>query len=78
MIAGVILVSAAAATMDEKRDLNTGSVWSEMDVWDLKQCLRFNDPPLKIATFLCRTEPDVLEKMRELRLGPFGERRSRK
>ena len=56
----------------EKRIANAGKAWSEMDIWDLKQCLRFNDPSDKIAVFLCRREPEVLAKMKELRLGGYS------
>lgn len=56
--------------MDEKPNANTGKAWSEMDISDLKECLRFCDPPAKIAAFLRRTEGEVWVKIKTLGLPP--------
>ena len=58
--------------MPDERPANAGKAWSEMDVLDLQRCLVFNDPTDKISVFLCRSEEEVVAKMRELRLGRFS------
>jgi hypothetical protein len=47
-------------------NLNEGKDWSEMDLFDLKNSLARNTPVAEIADFLCRSEPEVREKIAEL------------
>jgi len=45
---------------------NEGKPWSEMDLFDLKNCLECIQPAVEIAAFLCRSEQEVREKIAEL------------
>jgi hypothetical protein len=54
--------------MIERPNLNTGTPWSEMDLFDLRNSLKQGDAPEKVADFLCRTLSEVREKMAELGL----------
>jgi hypothetical protein len=54
--------------MTERPNLNTGTPWSEMDIFDLRNSLDQGDTPEKVADFLCRTLSEVWEKMTELGL----------
>jgi hypothetical protein len=54
--------------MTERPNLNTGTPWSEMDLFDLRNSLEQGDTPEKVADFLCRTLSEVREKMAELGL----------
>jgi hypothetical protein len=47
-------------------NLNVGKPWSEMDIADLKQCLRLRDSVKAIAEFLCREPGEVRAKIAEL------------
>ena len=49
-------------------DINSGQPWSEMDLSDLKDCLRRGDSVAEIANFLCRDEEEVRAKIEELNL----------
>jgi hypothetical protein len=49
-------------------DANSGKPWSEMDLEDLEHSLYFGDPVAATASFLCRDEDEVREKMKELGL----------
>ena len=55
-----------AWTSKDRPDLNTGKPWSEMDLFDLGNCVRLRQPVEKIATFLCRSRREVREKIAEL------------
>jgi hypothetical protein len=54
--------------MTERPNLNTGTPWSEMDLFDLRNSLEQGDAPEKVADLLCRTVSEVREKMAELEL----------
>jgi hypothetical protein len=49
-------------------DANSGEPWSEMDISDLTHSLAYGDTTAETASFLCRDEDEVREKMKELRL----------
>ena len=47
---------------------NAGREWSEMDIIDLRQCIKRATPRAQAATFLRRTIGEVSEKAAELGL----------
>jgi hypothetical protein len=47
-------------------DMNTGKKWSQMDLLDLGNCIRLNDPVEEIASFMCRSRREIREKIAEL------------
>jgi hypothetical protein len=47
-------------------NLNEGKPWSEMDLFDLKDCIARDTPVAEIADFLCRSEKEVREKIADL------------
>jgi len=49
-------------------DANSGEPWSEADISDLKNELDHGRTVAETASFLCRDEDEVREKMKELRL----------
>ena len=49
-------------------DANSGKSWSEMDLEDLRHSLDYGDTLAETASFLCRDEDEVSEKMEELGL----------
>jgi hypothetical protein len=49
-------------------DANSGEPWSEMDVADLTNEIERGQTVAKTASFLCRDEDEVREKMKELGL----------
>lgn len=51
---------------DDRPNVNTGSDWSEMDLFDLANELRHNRSVEFIADFLCRSRREVREKIAEL------------
>ena len=51
---------------DDRPNLNTGQEWSEIDLFDLANCVRLNNPIEEIADFLCRSRREVREKLAEL------------
>jgi hypothetical protein len=51
---------------EDRPDLNTGKPWSDMDLFDLANCLRLRDDIAEISTFLCRSRREVREKIAEL------------
>ena len=51
---------------DDRPNLNTGQEWSEIDLFDLANCVRLNNPIEEIADFLCRSRREVSEKLAEL------------
>ena len=52
--------------IEDRPALNTGKPWSEMDLFDLGNCVRLRQPVEKIATFVCRSRREVREKIAEL------------
>ena len=51
---------------DDRPNVNTGTDWSEMDLFDLANEIRLNRSIEFIADFLCRSPREVREKMAEL------------
>jgi hypothetical protein len=51
-------------------DANSGEPWSEMDLEDLRHSLDYGDTVAETASFLCRDEDEVREKIMELGLHP--------
>jgi len=49
-------------------DVNTGKPWSEMDVHDLKTCHATGTTIQDTAMFLCRNQPEIYAKSKELEL----------
>jgi hypothetical protein len=49
-------------------DANSGEPWSDADISDLKNELDHGRTVAQTASFLCRDEDEVREKMKELRL----------
>jgi hypothetical protein len=47
-------------------DMNSGEKWSEMDLPDLANCIRLNDPVEEIASFMCRSRREIRDKIAEL------------
>jgi hypothetical protein len=61
--------------IEDRLDLNSGTPWSEMDLFDLANCVRLKDPVEEIASFLCRSRREVREKIAELeRTGELARR----
>jgi hypothetical protein len=52
--------------IEDRLDLNSGTPWSEMDLFDLANCVRLKDPVEEIASFLCRSRREVHQKIAEL------------
>jgi hypothetical protein len=52
--------------IEDRPDLNTGKPWSEMDLFDLANCVRLRQPVAEIASFMCRSRREVREKIAEL------------
>src|SRR5882762_5268780 len=52
--------------IEDRPDLNTGNPWSEMDLFDLANCVRLKQPVEEIAGFMCRSRREVREKIAEL------------
>jgi hypothetical protein len=57
--------------LENRADMNTGKKWSQMDLLDLANCIRLNDPVEEIASFVCRSRREIREKIAEL--GRSGE-----
>jgi hypothetical protein len=55
-----------ATDIEDRPELNSGTPWSEMDLFDLANSLRLKDPIEEIASFLCRSRCAVREKIAEL------------
>jgi hypothetical protein len=51
---------------EDRSNLNTGNPWSDIDLLDLANCLRLQEPVDEIATFLCRSRREVRDKIAEL------------
>jgi hypothetical protein len=52
--------------LENRADMNTGKKWSQMDLLDLANCIRLNDPVEEIASFMCRSRREIREKIAEL------------
>jgi hypothetical protein len=52
--------------IENRPDMNTGKKWSQMDLLDLANCIRLNDPVEEIASFMCRSRREIREKIAEL------------
>src|ERR1700741_3924772 len=52
--------------IEDRPDLNTGTKWSEMDLLDLGNCVRLNQPVEEIASFMCRSRREIRDKIAEL------------
>jgi len=48
---------------DDRPDVNTGNEWFEMDLFDLANSVRLQNPIEEIAGFLCRSRREVREKI---------------
>jgi hypothetical protein len=51
---------------DDPPNLNSGTPWAEVEVFELANCIRLNQPIGEIANFLCRARREVREKIAEL------------
>ena len=61
--------------IEDRPDLNIGSPWSEMDLFDLANCVRLRQPIEEIAGFLCRSRREVRDMIAELgKTGELGKR----
>ena len=56
-------------------DANSGKPWSKMDISDLRNEIAHGRTVAQTASFLCRDEDEVREKMKELGLVEPGTRR---
>jgi hypothetical protein len=54
--------------MEAPMDANSGKPWSEMDISDLSNEIAIGRTITEIASFLCRDEDEVRQKMTELGL----------
>ena len=63
--------------IEDRPDLNTGKSWSEMDLFDLANCVRLRQPVEEIAGFMCRSRREVRDKIAELKQAGELERRVR-
>ena len=52
--------------LENRADMNTGKKWSQMDLLDLANCIRLNDPVEEIASFMCRSRREIRDKIAEL------------
>jgi hypothetical protein len=52
--------------IDGRLDMNAGKEWSDMDLFDLANGVRLNQPVEEIASFLCRSRREVRDKIEEL------------
>jgi hypothetical protein len=65
--------NSGGAVADDQLDLNTGKVWSEMDLFDLALTVRMKNSIEFIAMFLGRSRREVRRKIAELeRSGELG------
>ena len=51
--------------IENRPDMNSGEKWSEMDLLDLANCIRLNDP-VERCSFMCRSRREIREKIAEL------------
>ena len=52
--------------MTEQSDLNSGKEWTKKDLFSLRNRIEHGRTVAHVATFLMRTETEVLEKAAEL------------
>ena len=52
--------------LENQADMNTSEKWSQMDLLDLANCIRLNDPVEEIASFVCRSRREIRDKIAEL------------
>jgi hypothetical protein len=52
--------------IENRPDMNTGKKWSQMDLLDLANCIRLNDPVEEIASFMYRSRRKIREKIAEV------------
>jgi len=45
--------------IENRPDMNIGKKWLQMDVLDLANCIRLNDPVEEIASFMCRSRRQI-------------------
>jgi hypothetical protein len=57
--------------IENRPDMNTAQKWSQMDLLDLANCIRLNEPVEEIASFMCRSRREIRDKIAELE--PSGE-----
>lgn len=60
---GFVELDLGRSHPDYRPNLNTGKVWSEMDLMDLKHALEYGTSVPEIADFLCRDPEEVWEKV---------------
>ncbi len=58
---------------DNVERLNAGRPWSALDEHDLHSAIAHGMTSAEIAEFLCRPEPEVIEKARQLGYAAGGE-----
>lgn len=59
---------------DDPPNLNSDTPWSEIEVFDLANCVRLHQSIEEIANFLCRSRREVRQKVAELeRSGEFAQ-----
>jgi hypothetical protein len=51
---------------DDRLNLNSDTPWSEVEAFDLVNCVRLNQSIEETANFLCRSRREVREKIAEL------------
>jgi hypothetical protein len=51
---------------DDRLNLNSDTPWSEVEAFDLVNCVRLNQSIEETANFLCRSWREVREKIAEL------------
>jgi hypothetical protein len=56
----------------DTEDPNAGRLWSEMDLFDLANCLRLKQDVEEIADFLCRPVGEEARRNKETRIAPSG------
>jgi hypothetical protein len=61
-------VTPAHSGSAERMDANSGEPWSELDIQDLRASLDFGNTYADAASMLCRDEPGVRQKAKELGL----------
>jgi hypothetical protein len=49
--------------LENRADMNTGRKWSQMDLLDLANCVRLNDP---VEEIVCRSRREIRDKIAEL------------
>ena len=51
--------------IENRTDMNTGKKWSQIDLLDLANCIRLNDPVEEIASFMCRSRREIRDRIAE-------------